>query len=261
MRYKTQYEVNYWDNVGRGIVPDTIPVNKFGRNPSVSTSTPEDIWDTGSDFVEPPTAELCNVSSTSPNDDLGNTGAEHVELRGIGGLNGEYNLVSEIVEMNGVGDILTQNKYWFVHRVKVTQAGATGNNVGTITIITTATGTATLASILPTNNKTFMAMMMVPDGYNLWIKHWNSSVRLQVGGAGEYELWCKPIGQVFQPVSAQGVATQAGLSRTLFEPLIRFTPSSIVKVRVVELSAASMTCYSEFHGSLEKVVEPAPPAI
>jgi hypothetical protein len=110
-------------------------------------------------------------------------------------------------------------------------------------------------------NKTFMAMMMVPDNYNLWIKHWNSSVRLTAGGSGEYELQVKPVGEVFQPIEIVGVATQAGTKRIPFEPLVYAPPRSIVKVRVISLSAASMICASSFQGSLEPLEAATPPSI
>lgn len=264
MRHKIDYEHNYWDNIGKGVLGDNIPVNKFGRNPAVSTSTPEDIWDTGGSFVEAPTAEVVNIKSSVDEDDntTPNTGARTIEVRGVGGPNGEYNLANEIVDMNGQVNVLTLNKYWFIHEIEVTESGATGANEGNITAITTASGTPTLATMLVGLNKTFMGMMMVPDGYYLWIKHWNSSVRLAAGGNGEYALQIKPAGEVFQPVEIVGVATDSGTKRIPFEPIIGAPPRSIVKVRVLGLSAASMICSSSFMGELEKVVSGyAPPKI
>ncbi len=246
------YEVNYWDNVARNVIPGAIPVNKFGRNPAVSTSTSEDVWDTGGLYVEPPTAEVVNLSSSSPNDDntTPNTGARFVQVYGV---SDGFALVNESVEMNGTGDVPTVNKYWFIHRLKTTEAGSTGSNVGTITAITTATGTATLATMLPTLNQTFMAMMMVPDGYYLRIKHWNSSIRLNAGGNGEYQLLIKPTGEVFQPSDVVGVATNAGTKPLMYEPFIQAPPRSIVKVNVIDVSAAVMVCSSSFHGALERI--------
>lgn len=253
-RHITDYEHNYWDNVGRGVVGNSIPVNKIGKNPAVSTTTPEDMWDTGGDFVEAVTAEVVNIRSANDIDDkVGGDGALTVGVRGV---DDNFNLANEIVIMTGNTDAPTLKKYWFIHELEVLTAGVNGVNTGAITAITTAAGTPTLATILAAKNKTFMGMMMVPDNYNLVLKHWNSSVRLAAGGAGEYELQIKPDGEVFQPVEVVGVATQAGTKFKIFEPLISIAPRSIVKVRVIELSAAAMKCSSSFHGALEKIVNP-----
>lgn len=250
-REAMQYLNNYWDGVGRGMYK-SIPVNKFGRNPAVSTSTPEDVWDVGGDYVQPVTAEVCNLASSENLEDIpGGDGLRTVEVRGI---DENFSLVTETKNMNGTTVVPTTNKYWFIHRVKGTIWGDNGVNTGTITATSTATGTPVLAQINIGKNQTFMAMMMVPDGYWLWIKHWNSAIRLTAGGAGEYELQSKLLtGTGFQPVESVGVATQAGTKRIPFEPLIGFPPRTIVKVRVIDVSAANMICSSSFHGELELV--------
>ncbi len=249
-RVKDYYEVNYWDNVARKGIPGAIPVNLFGRNPAISTGTAEDIWDTGGDFVEAATAEVVNITSADTADDLGDTGAEIVRVSGI---NATFDLASELVTMNGVGDVPTIGEYWFIHEMEVIQAGAGGVNAGAITAITTASGTPTLATMLLGLNKTFMGILMIPDTYFLRIRNWNSSISLAAGGFGEYELQIKPTGAVFQPVEIAGVATGDGSKLIPFEPLIQAPPRSIVKIRAINVSAVAMICSSSFHGALEKV--------
>ena len=251
-REQNQYLENYWDNLGKGIIQDNIPVNKFGKNPAVSTSTQEDIWDTGGDYVQAATAELINLASSDDTDDkAGQDGMRTVKVYGV---TDTFALASELVNLDGTTPVLTTNKYWFIHRMEGTIFGANGVNTGAITAITTATGTPTLATILAAKNKTFMAMFMVPDNYWLWIKHWDSSLRLAAGGSGEYELQSKLLtGTGFLPVELVGVATVAGTKRKTFEPIVGFPPRTIVKVRVIELSAAAMKCSSSFHGELELV--------
>jgi hypothetical protein len=52
-----------------GLAPGLSHVNKFGRNPAISTATtPEDIWDVGGLWVPPVAAVIHNIASTDVDD-------------------------------------------------------------------------------------------------------------------------------------------------------------------------------------------------
>jgi len=89
-------------------------------------------------FAALPTAgDALVLISTSPNDDLGNTGAEYVRVEYIDGQGAEQHVD---VEMNGAANVPTGITIpnpvgsFAVNGLKVVQAGAVSTNVGDITL-------------------------------------------------------------------------------------------------------------------------------
>ena len=154
--------------VQRGLVSGITFTNKFGRN--ANTVTGDAIWAASTAYTEPATAELCNVVSSSVQDDFGGgTGAGKITIVGI---NENYDIVTEIVELNGTANVLTANKYWNIHRAYVstkapsgTDAGAAGN----ITITSTAAGTPAMSYLALGYNQTQSTIYMVPRNYTAYI--------------------------------------------------------------------------------------------
>ena len=156
---------DYSLDIARGLVENVTFNNKFGRN--AATATGDAIWALSSAYTEPATAERCNVVSTSTQDDFGGgTGAGKIIITGI---NDSYDLVTEVVELNGTTNVLTANSYWNIHRAYVVTAGSGGTAVGTITIISSAAGTPTLANIAIGYNQTQSTIYMVPRNHTAYI--------------------------------------------------------------------------------------------
>jgi hypothetical protein len=102
----------------------------FGYNPDVDTSE-ESIWPNGGEVPHPTVASVLKISSGDNNDDgdpVG-TGARTVYIEG---LDGDYNVVSETVILNGQTAVNTTNSYLFVNQFYVLTVGSGGENAGII---------------------------------------------------------------------------------------------------------------------------------
>ena len=110
----------------------------FGYNPDIDTSE-ESIWPNGGEVPHPTVASVLKISSGDNNDDgdPAGTGARTVYIEG---LDGDYNVVSETVTLNGQTAVNTTNSYLYVNQFYVVTVGSGGENAG---IIYAGTGTVT----------------------------------------------------------------------------------------------------------------------
>jgi hypothetical protein len=164
---QTQYGKNedFALQVSRGQIPGHQNVIVFGYNPDVDT-TEESVWPDGGTVPHPTTASILKVSSSSASDTSAGTGARTIYIEGI---DTNYDVMSEIVVLNGQTSVNTQYQYRFINNMYVVTVGSSGHNVGDINI-----GTGTVTSGVPAvlydiigatfNNRT-TAHFMVPAGY------------------------------------------------------------------------------------------------
>lgn len=151
--------------VSRGQITMHSPVIVFGYNPDVDT-TEESVWPNGGTVPHPTVASVLKVSSSSADDASAGTGARTVAIVGV---DGDYNVVSETVTLNGQTAVNTTNSYLYVNEFYVTSVGSGGANAGNINAGTgtvTAGVPAVLYDIIATgfNNRT-TAHYCVPAGY------------------------------------------------------------------------------------------------
>lgn len=154
--------------IQRGLYSDITFNNKFGRN--ANTAAGDAIWAASTAYTEPATAELCNVVSTSVQDDAGGgTGAGAIFITGI---DENYDIVTETVQLNGIANVSTVNKYWNIHRAYVSAKAPSGTDagaIGTITITSTAAGSPVIGALSIGYNQTQSTVYMVPRGYTAYI--------------------------------------------------------------------------------------------
>jgi len=137
----------------------------FGYNPDVDTSE-ETVWPDGGTIPHPTSASVLKISSSSTNDASAGTGARTVFIEGV---DGNFNVVSETVILNGQTAVNTTNSYLYVNSFYVVTVGSGGANAGNINA---GTGTVTsgvpavLYDIIATgyNNRT-TGHYCVPAGY------------------------------------------------------------------------------------------------
>lgn len=116
--------------VSRGQIQGHSNVIVFGYNPDLDTSE-ESVWPNGGTVPHPTEASVLKISSGS-NDDDGNpegTGALTVYIEGV---DGDFNVVSETVTLNGQTAVETQNSYLYVNQFYVASVGSGGANAGII---------------------------------------------------------------------------------------------------------------------------------
>lgn len=153
--------------VARGQVTFHQNVIVFGYNSDVDTSE-ESVWPDGGTVPHPAAAATLKISSSSTDDDgdpVG-TGARTVYIAGV---DGNYNIVSETVTLNGQTAVNTTNQYLYVNEFYVLTVGSGGVNAGVV-----YAGTGTVTSGVPAviydliaigyNNRT-TGHYCVPAGY------------------------------------------------------------------------------------------------
>jgi hypothetical protein len=126
--------------VSRGQIQGHSTVIVFGYNPDVDTSE-ETIWPDGGLIPHPTTASVLKISSSSANDTSAGTGAQTVYIEGV---DGNFDVVSETVILNGQTAVNTTNSYLYVNSFYVATVGSGGANVGNINA-----GTGTVTSGVP----------------------------------------------------------------------------------------------------------------
>lgn len=151
--------------VSRGQVDGHSSVIVFGYNPDVDTSL-ETVWPDGGEIPHPTVASVLKISSSSADDASAGTGARTVY---IGGVDGDYNIVSETVTLNGQTAVNTTNSYLYVNSFYVVTVGSGGQNAGNInagTGVVTAGVPAVLYDIIAIgyNNRT-TGHYCIPAGY------------------------------------------------------------------------------------------------
>jgi hypothetical protein len=151
-----------------GTRPGDTFVEKFGRNQRVASGTPEDIWDGGGIYDFPDVASILDIQSDSVEDNPSGTGATDI---GIQGLDENYELQTEIVELNGTTTVNTTKKFLRVFRSAVRNAGSSGTNVGNITLDSQEEA-LTMAQITALTGQTNMALYTIPRGYVGFLKKW-----------------------------------------------------------------------------------------
>lgn len=153
--------------VARGQIQGHSDIIVFGYNPDIDTSE-ESIWPNGGVVPHPAAESVLKISSDS-NDDDGDPAGTGARTVYIEGLDGNYNVVSETVTLNGQTAVNTTNSYLYVNQFYVLTVGSGGSNAGIV-----YAGTGTVTSGVPAviydliaagyNNRT-TAHYCVPAGY------------------------------------------------------------------------------------------------
>ena len=151
--------------VSRNQIQGHSDVIVFGYNPDLD-QTEESIWPNGGTVPHPTAESVLKISSTSASDTSDGTGARTVFIEG---LDGDFNVVSETVILNGQTEVNTVNLYLYVNTFYVATVGSGGANAGDVNA---GTGTVTtgvpavLYDMIATGfNQRTTAHYCVPAGY------------------------------------------------------------------------------------------------
>jgi hypothetical protein len=148
-------------NVARGLVPGVSVVRVFGSNNNVGNSL-EDIWGGGGIYPFPDTTETFTVTSSSVND-IATTGSGARTLT-LDYLDGNFDMQTETVNMNGTGTVATVGAGRRLVSAKVATCGTYGgSNTGTITV-THTTSTDTLAVVAAVTGESLNGIYTIPNG-------------------------------------------------------------------------------------------------
>ena len=136
-QFKPQIELDYRLRILHNEFPGNTIVRMIGENTSVGT-VQEDIVDAGGTYPLPTTAETLDVVSTDLNDTFLGTGGRTADITG---LDGDFEPIQELVQMNGTTIVTTTATFMRVHQIRIATDGVyTGLNLGTITATNTTSG-------------------------------------------------------------------------------------------------------------------------
>lgn len=170
---QTQYGKNeeFFLQTSRGQVQGHTPVTFGGYNEDIDTAW-ETIWADGT-LTFPAAATVMKISSTSTDDvNTSGTGAWKVLITG---LDANYNVISETVNLNGQTAVNTVNSYLRINGFSVTAVGTGGTAAGDI-----YAGTGVVASGIPATVYEFIpvgwnarqtAVYTIPAGYTGYISY------------------------------------------------------------------------------------------
>jgi len=174
---------------------------KFGFNPLIVDSL-ETIWAQGGLYTYLSSASTLYISSSSTNDDVGDTGATSAK---VSGLDANYNEISVTVDLDGqTGVQLGDASNWIrVNRIQVMSAGSGGANAGVLYVGTEATPSSGVptnkyATVAIGDNQTLMALWTVPAGYTAYLHETHITVATEANNKyGIVSVVARPEGGVF----------------------------------------------------------------
>ena len=127
---------DFTSEVALGLRQGLATWNKFGYNTDVDTTTdPEIIANFGGAYTATSVSSVLNIRSSSANDTSGGTGVNSLVLFGV---DDDWDLVTEVVTLNGTTNVTTTNSYIGVNRMTIYTSGSSNSNVGTITATSSA---------------------------------------------------------------------------------------------------------------------------
>jgi len=253
-------------DVARGLVSGMATINKFGRNTEIDSGVTADIWSGGKTvgalpggtsliWLAPTAACKHNIASTSGSDDGDPAGVGARTIRIYGLPDWDTAEVNEDIVMNGESNVLTQNTYVIIHRMKVLTSGATSINVGTITATASAPSNVTVTARIEVGiGQTEMAIYGVPSVEKLYLSLWYaSSLRSVTAAAGANLSMLVNTNPQTQTVNfitkeTKGIITagSSGFNRT-YEERKMISGPAIVKIQAVS-GANDMDISSGFDG-------------
>lgn len=153
--------------VSRGLVPGVTAVNLFGYHDTVGTAFMT-LWEGAATYVFPTSASVMTLVSTSTSD----TGTAKVL---ISGLDTNWVLQSETVNLNGTTPVTTVNSYLRINSMVLTGPATSSTvNIGTITLYKAGAPGVVYGQINPGIGKMQNSWYSVPAGRTLYLNNVNA---------------------------------------------------------------------------------------
>lgn len=239
--------------VKRGQVPGWEILEKFGRNPSISTSNdPQDVWNGGGLYTGFPTgaAETVDVFSSSAEDGAG-TGTGLLSLTLFGQLNGIEQ--TEFISLNGTTAVTSIRTWDRIYRARGLTAGSVGSNIGIITVRHTTTTANIFAKVPIGTNRTQIAGVTIPASTIAYIRHANFSITRANGslGSATIAIMIRESGGVWEQTYTTDLSTSAASLITIDRGLELPALTDVI-VRVVSVTDNNTGATGHINGFLVK---------
>jgi hypothetical protein len=183
-------------DIAKGGVAGYSYVDKFGENPDIDTGTyPEDIWTFGGVYTFSATADIDSISSSDATD------TQDIVVQG---LDGNWELTSETVTLNGQTRVALANNYLRVFRAYNDSASSLAGTAyiyvnGSITGGVPDTATDVRAVVVNGANQTEMLIYTIPAGKTGCLEHVDSHFSRSVStGAASMTIRTREFGKAFR---------------------------------------------------------------
>lgn len=162
---------DYYFDVAANLIEGVEWLYVLGENPDVdSPVTPETVWHGGALWTPPVAPGQVTLVSTDAGDTLGGAGAQSIYIEG---LDENWDVISEVVDMEGLTPVLTSLVYARVNNLTVALAGANQANLGDISATQ-----GTVQDFMPAGyGLSFSCKWSFPRGHRVWLKELNVSMR------------------------------------------------------------------------------------
>ena len=206
----TEVELDFLANVSLGNYGQSKDfISKFGENPSLGTSTSEDIISQGGLYPFVSVSEKVSLVSSIATDTSAGTGAQSVV---ISGLDENFYRIKETIITNGITAVQSTKTYIRIFRAFVGDVGTSGLNNGDITIIGVDVPGNTYASILTGCGQTLMAIYTIPMGFTGYVVGYSFGVTRTQPASADVKIFTREFEKSwrirrFKSVSAQGKNT------------------------------------------------------
>ena len=232
-----------------GRIPYASYVNKYGIAPTGIQTSLTDIWDradatpTQQIWSRPDAATTHFIASTSANDAYpSGSGARTIRIYGL--TDWDTKEISEDIQMNGLSNVETVNKYVIIHRMHVLTNGTGSINNGNITATTNDLFSYVTAQINAFFGQTEMAIYGIPSCQTAYLTNWYASIHKSspVGVDAQFRLSFLPdVGTSQNQYIVKEVRglESAGTSNMIFQhfPYKVFKGPGILKVQAIGSAA------------------------
>lgn len=239
---------------GQGLKPPITSLTGFGADFSfgdvVSASTAIKLV-RRTTYTEPTANAQMSIASSSANDTSAGTGARQLvityfDVNGLGPF-------TETITMNGTTAVNTvATNICFIEKIKVTQVGSTGSNVGIITLYAAvAAGGGAVWTIAATDNQTISAHHYIASGKTANITGISCSHNgTTVGSGGVFYMFYKLITGTNNPnMQVSDFVRLYGQSSTfsrIYQSPIKLVGPAKIEMRVTPETSSSTTYRSAF---------------
>lgn len=216
-------------------------IHKFGYNADVdaSTGSDEDIIAAGGEQYFPASvvaAADIDIASSDAADDAAGTGARTLFIQGV---DADYMLQSEIVELDGTTDVHPTKNYLRIFRAYVVTAGSGGTNAGNIQI---DDGAGNVFAYIPAGyGQTLQAAYTIPADYTNggYMLQWYVAIDSKIAAYVNACIQVREYGGAWQTKEVIGVSADGPLVYTFAIP-IHYPAKADIRLRILDASADNL---------------------
>ena len=231
----------YTYQIAEGAIPDHYAVRRFGKNDDVGGAW-ETIYTLSDLYTYLAAAEQWKIRSSSASDNATGTGAQTLFIQG---LDGNYNRISETINLAGTAYVTTAKSYLRLFQSYVVDVGAIGANAGDIEFWNNAEAHQ-LDEIILGEGQLHTAIFTVPADNTFYTTDYTFGESTNKGMV--FSLWIREFGESWRLVR-EFPAFQANYQFKVYFPF-NLPAKCDVEMRVQGVTVAG-TAYGGFDGWYE----------